>query len=435
MYSLSPFIAEGPSIDYYTVAPLMASAITDGLLTKDIDPSAVAAECTTGNCTFPDYTSLAVCSAVKDASPKIINRCPHIFDVSYDDGECSYTLSPLQEAPTIRKDNFTTQKDGIPLLWIGGSVIQGLQASKSDLLKAHADPANLVEFYIIFFSDPSVFSLHSGTDPNTSLVALQITLSLCLKTYHTTVTNGRTTTTITNTQSALKFSEKTSPRFPNPSTTVISTTDTDGMGYWMENSTAHAFNAFLTVATFHGTYRNATPNYPTLLRDATSDAAGAFGDIFYNNAPSDHVAAIRPLLANLEISMSNAMRKTSNIPDKALGTATRNEVFISVDFRWLAVPILSIILSLVFLVLVVVETRRREVPVWKDDLDKALLAVEPETRARMEGLMGASNGGAGSSERQMGEVPVVVEKEGKRGWWLRGPDEEWWASRRKGGGD
>ncbi len=74
-------------------------------------------------------------------------------------------------------------------------------------------------------------------------------------------------------------------------------------------------------------------------------------------------------------------------------------------------------------------------PVWKDDLDKALLAVEPETRARMEGLMGASNGGAGSSERQMGEVPVVVEKEGKRGWWLRGPDEEWWVSRRKGGGD
>lgn len=280
MYSLSPFIAEGPSIDYYTVAPLMASAITDGLLTKDIDPSAVAAECTTGNCTFPDYTSLAVCSAVKDASPKIINRCPHIFDVSYDDGECSYTLSPLQEAPTIRKDNFTTQKDGIPLLWIGASVIQGLQASKSDLVKAHADPANLIEFYIIFFPDPSVFSLHSGTDPNTSLVALQITLSLCLKTYHTTVTNGRTTTTITNTQSALKFSEKTSPRFPNPSTTVISTTDTDGMEYWMENSTAHAFNAFLTVATFHGTYQNATPNYPTLLRDATSDAAGAFGDIF-----------------------------------------------------------------------------------------------------------------------------------------------------------
>ena len=73
-------------------------------------------------------------------------------------------------------------------------------------------------------------------------------------------------------------------------------------------------------------------------------------------------------------------------------------------------------------------------PVWKDDLDKALLAVEPETRARMEGLMEASNGGAGRGEGRMGEVPVVLEREGKRGWWLRGPGEEWWVSRRKGGG-
>jgi len=413
----------------------MAAAVTDALFANEIDPSAVAAECTTGNCTFPDYTSLAVCSAAEDVSPKIINRCPHIFDVTHWEGECYFTLSPLQIAPTARADNFTTMKDGIPALWIGASENQGLNASRSkDLVKAGANPANLVEFYILFFPDMRVFSTNHKTDPSTSVVALQITLSLCLKTYNTTVTNGRTTTTIANTPRALEFHEKTLSQAPNP-TTVISTTDTDGMEYWMESLTANAFNSFLAIATFYGTYINGTPSHPNVDHDATSDAARAFGDIFYNNAPSDHVAAIRPLLANLETSMSNAMRNTSIIPSKALGTATYDEVFISVDFRWLTVPILSIILSLLFLVLVMVETRRKEVPVWKDELDKALLAVEPETRARMEGLMGASNGGAGSGERQMGEVPVVVEKEGKRGWWLRGPDEEWWASRRKGGGD
>jgi len=412
----------------------VASAVTDGLFAKDIDPSAVAAECTTGNCTFANYTSLAVCSAAEDVSPKIINHCPHILNVSVYDVECYYTLSPLQHSPTVRVENFTIQRDGIPSLWIGASE----NKTPNTLGLAHAknavgNPANLVEFYVIFFPDTSVFSIDTKTDPSTSLVALKITLSLCLKTYSTTVTNGRTTTTITNTQRALEFSEKPLSQAPKP-TFVRSTTDTDGMEYWMESFTAAAFNDFLAIATFYGTYSNGSARNPNIGRGGDSDAARAFGDIFYNKAPSDHVAAIRPLLANLETSMSNAIRTTSDIPYKALGTATYNEVFISVNFWWLTVPMLSIVLSLVFLVLVMRETKRREVPVWKDELDKALLAVEPETRARMEEVMGARHGGAGRGEGPVGEVPVVFEREGKGGWWLRGPGEEWWVRRRKGGG-
>ncbi len=218
---------------------------------------------------------------------KIINHCPHIFDVTLY-GECSYTVAPLQQAPTARGDNFTTMEDGLPTLWIGASENQGLNASRSsDLVKAGANPANLVEFYIIFFPDRRVFSVDHKTDPSTSVVALQITLSLCLKTYNTTVTNGRTTTTITNTQRALKFSEKPLSQGSNLRT-AISTTDTDGIEYWMESGTANAFNSFLAVAAFYGTY--GMP--PAFLDDATSDATRAFEDIFYNNAPSDHVAAI-----------------------------------------------------------------------------------------------------------------------------------------------
>lgn len=190
----------------------------------------------------------------------------------------------------------------------------------------------------------------------------------------------------------------------------------------MDTLTRNAFSAFLAIATFYGTYTGRNPDHPTQIVAADSDAARAFGDIFYNNPPPDHIAAIRPLLTNLETAMSNVLRTTSNLPATAPGTATYNEIYISVDFRWLILPILSIVLSLVFLVAVAVETRRKEVPVWKDGLGKVLCAVEPETRVRMEELE--------DTKERWGSVPVVVEREGERGWWLRGPSGEWWARKR-----
>ena len=70
------------------------------------------------------------------------------------------------------------------------------------------------------------------------------------------------------------------------------------------------------------------------------------------------------------------------------GPQPTNEVHIDVDFRRMVAPILSIALSLIFCVLVVMETRKMQPPVRKDGLNTALFAEEPETRARMEGMIG-----------------------------------------------
>ena len=87
-------------------------------------------------------------------------------------------------------------------------------------------------------------------------------------------------------------------------------------------------------------------------------------------------------------------------------------------------PILSIALALILLIAVMVETRAKHIPIWKDDMLAALFAIEPETRTRMEQLDIAS----------LKNVPVVLEREGNRGWQLRGPAEPgWWAQRLKRG--
>lgn len=74
------------------------------------------------------------------------------------------------------------------------------------------------------------------------------------------------------------------------------------------------------------------------------------------------------------------------------------------------------------LVAAAVETRRKEVPIWKDGLGKVLCAVEPEIRVRMEWLEENKDG--------VGSVPVMLKREGSWGWWLRGPGKEWWARKR-----
>ncbi len=421
-------------ITFRTIPPLMKVAITNGLLTQTtIDPSAVAADCGTGNCTFPEYTSLAVCSSVVDVTPTIQVSCPR--GQRKTDPGCVYTVPSLEAVssdsftpndlggPTVRGDNFTTISNsgpsnhpGGPTLWIGAS-------QNANYLLA---PRTLTDFYMLFFPDPNVLSKDSKANVTASLVALKVSVFLCLKTYNTTVTNGRTLTKITNVQTPI-FSQDSLPVAGANPTSKITTKDRRGTEFYMEGATRSAFKSFLAIATFYGTYSPSTPETANVDRNTDSDAGFAFGNIFYSNPPpGDHIAAIRPLLTNLETAMSNSLRETAIAPSNITGTATSNQIYISVDFRWLVLPILCLVLSLLFLIAVAVETRRKDVPLWKDGFGKVLCAVEPETRARMEALEDTKEG--------RGSVPMVVEREGGQGWWLRGPREEWWLRKRGAGG-
>ena len=378
----------------------MVSAITDGLLSKNIlNPSAVSADCATGNCTFPDYTSLAVCSSAEDATPLIeALGCPRAQQKARPG--CKYTVSPLQKTSSIREDTFAPDKSGIPALWI----------SASNTLSGQ-NP--LMDFYVLYFPDLSIFSGDSDANVTASLIALKVSISLCLKTYHTNVTNGQTTTTVIDTQLPDFTEQQLTPTAENSAANKMSATDKKGTEYYMESFTYLHLSQYLSTATFYGTYDMSTPEFPTLAHTADSDAARAFGEIFYNNPPPDHVAAIKPMLANIETSMSNALRDSSINPETAFGTPYYTEVFISVDFRWLIVPILSIALSLLLIVAVAAETRRKHIPVWKDGLSKVLCALEPGTRFRIEEL--------GESREGAGHVPVVLARKDDegRGWWLK----------------
>ena len=205
-------------------------------------------------------------------------------------------MSDLQQTPTWRRDKFVTNEAG-NTLWIG--------ASQTGPDGFASGPGTLVEFYVLYFPDVSVLTDGSGANITASVVALKGSLGLCVKTYHTDVTNAITTTNVINNQTNLNWHDVPSSQ-ANTAVTLISAIAADGKDYWMEQKTRTYFNAFLAAAGFYGEYDGGSsdPN----LNTSTSDAARAIGDKLYAVDPSDMagVQALRKMLANLETSMSNA---------------------------------------------------------------------------------------------------------------------------------
>lgn len=53
------------------------------------------------------------------------------------------------------------------------------------------------------------------------------------------------------------------------------------------------------------------------------------------------------------------------------------EVYISVELKWLTIPIASVILSLLFLLIIIFESARSGVPAWRLSQVKPLLSLDP----------------------------------------------------------
>ena len=195
----------------------MQVAVTNGLLTPSVSSSEVTANCHTGNCTFADYSSLAVCSSVDDVTSTIIAHCPK--GVPSTEAGCSYTVPQLQQSPTPRQDNLSTDQGGAAL-WIGAS---------NAIPKGYpSGPETLVEFYVLYFPNVTILTLDNNANVTASLVALKGTLNLCVKTYHTALTNGETSTNVTNNQTNLNW-QLVSQVQNTTDITTVSATDATGL--------------------------------------------------------------------------------------------------------------------------------------------------------------------------------------------------------------
>lgn len=294
-------------------------------------------------------------------------------------------------------NNTVFETSNADTFWIGASTI----------LDGYTYPDNntLVELYVIYAPDLNKWNLFDAADNHKGdLIALRVTLSLCLYTYNTTMMLG-----VTDTQEVSRstISEWQNIRYYNGTMFF----DTNGETFGMDNQIMKAFNNYLSAQTFVGKAQMVgsdvpkTNGFADLHSTYDTDAASAIALSIYGQPAGMQGLAQR--MDNFAISLTNALRTTSDLIETHPGIASTIEVYIQIVWPWMIVPVASIFLSLIFLVLTMSLSKRRKIPVLKSSLLAALLGLDTDTRRDLGGITSAA-----AMEKHAGQRNVRLESDG-----------------------
>ncbi|KAI9734350.1 MAG: hypothetical protein M1834_002456 [Cirrosporium novae-zelandiae] len=356
----------------------MLGALYSGIFTKpggstgvsfDMNPS-----CSTGNCTYPKFQSLAVCDYCTDITSSLKHNCSTEkgTDGSSDSIYCTYALPNGLELNTT--DMAETDVSG-PIATSGNldSVSTGSKFGNT-----------LVNFTRI--TRPSRGSNYVGDAHNVS--AIECVLYWCVNTYETNVLNGEINETIIDSYyspttdwwyGAVRLNNYELNLKPPPINNQTSSLNftvaylsSTPLTVWLKSSlsisNSDAYYLLKGGGYSYGPDVSSNSSVTSNTHDTTSNMMRALWQ-------SD----ISQLFSNLAKSMTRNIREvdwnTQTWGDgwigpiagagTANGTAWTFEVYIHVRWPWLILPVTLVGLTILFLVLTILETMRSKAMVWK----------------------------------------------------------------------
>ncbi|KAL8916676.1 MAG: hypothetical protein Q9208_008376 [Pyrenodesmia sp. 3 TL-2023] len=247
------------------------------------------------------------------------------------------------------------------VVWLGASDTSGGYA--------YADLATLAEFYVIYLPDPSVIlrkESYSTRNLTANLKAFKGTLSFGLSTLHTSIQSGITTTTETDPLTDLDWQE-TEQTAGGVSYQAISTTAPGGSEvFWFERISRRHLKQYFSNLIFTGNGRYVREYMATGRISYSTDGARAVGESFYTNGGME------------------GLTKRLDILARVLAPARRLEPYFEIAWGWLALPIATVVLTLVLLTSTIFLTISPEV---KDKMGDLRTNVEMDRQLRRFGGM------------------------------------------------
>jgi hypothetical protein len=380
---------------YDSISPGMKGAFLNGLFANaNVTIDNVSPTCTTGNCTFPDYKSLAVCAMSADVTSHLMdNSTKQVMRHCLPGGFCASNKVPNPDDDPILRATVTsavTQADK----WAtkNGQAFKYTSLSFAD----HSSPIG--DFYIIY---ENVTKDASGKQDN-RWAAIELALHWCAPAFSTKVTNGTATTS----------------RYPGPFPPF-----NDESSYDIANG---AMSIDLSTHTTLQRYLNMSLSGSAYLRgvdssadsDLTQKLVGFFGigggDVDIYATLTEAMAGLDAMLANTATSMTNYMRDWPNAK-VVNGTAFVQQNVVKVRWAWIVAPIVFCAASLLFFVTVVVLcSLRRTVkpPLWKSSAVATLRCADPDLHRELGGSPGPM-----SLSGSVGKENVRLLRDGE-GWLL-----------------
>lgn len=357
----------------------------------------IPVSCPTSNCTWPDYTSLGVCSACADISNYLEYACvnsekdwtaevPGMNFTGYPIGPaCGFFLNatgskPVLMAGYLSDSNHSLQGEALTMrlfplvsnptreIFYGGSIN----------FKQVRD--TIVDFLIVGVRNPE--DIYANKTP----VAQECILTWCTKTFKSSYYWAKYNETITEQFVNLDFQGK-SPwrsRVNKTAGTVlvgydqsINITHTQGnisTEFYTSNETAlQTISVFDEILPGFVTTQNVSSD-PT-IKAFNGKIASQIRPYLINYWLGDSDSDIPHFIGRLATSMTDVIRSSQNTNTLVTGTASDLRVFVEVRWPWLSLPLALLFASFAFLTATIIRSTKikSQVGIWKTSAVATLL--------------------------------------------------------------
>jgi hypothetical protein len=352
----------------------MKAAVLNGMFLADPNPS-ISFTCPTGNCTWPDFSTLAVCSSCVDMSHYMQQVCSATYDTtSSNSTRCGWSLpngASLNGSSVFSMTTFIPSVDGdMPYSTIMKLNFMGTEAQ-----------------------NPNTTTLFTGSGVPHPW-ATQCTLQYCVQDLHTYVVNGQLGQNITGShfnhsvipvREALNKSINTPLEIESP---ADNQTYTVGMGallgiqqYFSDlfrNGSATRQSISALSRTENTIIVNLTVGVSSGETFFDTDIVQAFYWFYY-----EYPSGLAMLTSELAATMTNAFRESpGNGTIAVTGQSFEMASFVHIRWGWIALPAIVVAMTGVFLGLAMWTSRSTRTRLWKSSAIAMLFhGLDGETRA------------------------------------------------------
>ena len=380
----------------------MLGAIYDGIFYSNISTTAAAitAQCAAGNCEFPDYASLGICSYCEDTTSLIEPVCTPTV----------YAGVPANCSMSARLPNGLDLANGNGYAFYTGRFNYLNMSTSSPLnINPPLSAQSLVNISMLL-SDVEVALPQNYSEMYNKTIAYDCILYFCVRKYSASVTSGVLSETPISefVPSNERYDEifdglrdTKSWNITIPADMVPQDSD---LTFIIGNLTSNTNLDFRTnlYSLLHGT---GTGNNQDGLQSFSSDLVEGMFLKGARNIPST--------IGDLATSMTNNMRLRAG--QLVQGQSITSVPYIHVRWPWLVLPIVVLVAAVMFLLLTIWESHRRAMPLWKSSALAVLLhnlqRIEGEGQyALVDGEVGRGHAKVSELEKQTRNISVELKR-------------------------
>lgn len=384
----------------------MKAAIQNGLYTDTSDILDIQPVCSSGNCTWPSYRSLAICAQSVNVTSSLKTKIVPIAGGLPGETGTQWSISTL---------NYVID-NAYSLLNLSSA------ANMQSILENQQIPTPLNFSNSIAFQNRSstladVFIIYAqSTESNSPFSATEFVLEWCVQNFTTSVTNGQSTTQRHN-----SFTDFVGPDSNDMSLFVAATPDNgDNQTYLIDPTTHVSLQNYFRIL-LQGTASITNDGHPSVTNDATQALFQPF-DIFgrkingVDQIPGRGVgqAGLDRILNNIATGMTNVYVELPNLLSFMLlatlltirttnririnynststasiaqssfdpiiqGTVIRQETFVEVKWGWIAALIVLLFGSVFFVLAVIAQSIfGSRIDIWKSSSLPLLKALDTD---------------------------------------------------------